>query len=202
MKTPDPVSLSTVLEQEAGDDDHPCWINAPFEAYLHDISMKDGKFKAKLTDTLDDHITCTGTFGQRNIHEYTGMAIRIGGKGNILKEYNGHKYLQIGKGAEITFVDPNAKPVESKGEQLPAKSADVVPAPKPRNPNAIFGATAGMGTGKAIEYLAAKFPQMPPEELEPKLWEYASVIVRVSQRIEAGELVPLPEAEKKPNLPF
>lgn len=177
------IPLSTLLERPAGTEDNPHWINDDIECIIESVESKDGRWKAKLVDPLGD-ARCSGSFGSVDPSKYTGKSVIIGGKGNLLKEYKGHKFVQIGKNAELCATGkpapagPTARPASTPAEIHPSNVAHAESKPHP------VGPTIGMALNNATNYIIAKNLALTDDEL----FERASVIIRVSQRLEKGEL--------------
>jgi hypothetical protein len=118
--------------------------------------------------------------------KFMGMGIKRG------NDYNGVAQVNIGDKATILAVEGGAIPVASIPQPLAQHLSSVV-APAPASTSRIEGVTVGMAINKAVD-ICTKTGDVSEETL----WYWSSILIRMAQKLQAGNLAPVPET--KPEL--
>jgi len=137
----------------------------------------DGQFKANLTcfSQTFEHFE-----GKRV--KFSGMGIRRG------DDYNGTAQISIGDKAKWTAVGEGSTPAPQASNPASEQRTEVrytAPQPLVRGPE---GASVGNALTNSTHLAIAQ--KVEPTKLEDFLFEQSSKLLRVSQRLMAGELAP------------
>lgn len=154
---------------------------------VQDAKAKDGT-GAEIKLSIWDHPDCS-TYKDREV------IIQSGPKGGLKVVFNDYKganvnTLSVSRGCTFQLVE-----VHRAQTGTPVAAAAPAPAPAARedNPNAIRGDKVGMAIKCAVEFMAAGGEPFNSK----KLHEVSSEIIRISNRLEKGEL-----SEVKEDAPF
>ena len=145
------------------------------------IQTKTGKtiFKCKLTD---GSITVDATSFSRSFHELEGKRVEIGGKGiRRADDYNGLMGIIVGDKATFKLV------AEPEGVEIAAQAPEPVKTQGNGVSKAskIEGVTVGMAINKAVDLVIASGTVS-----NERIYQQASDLIRLSSRLQAGELAP------------
>lgn len=149
------------------------------------IQSKAGKtfFKCKLTDGA---FTAFATSFSQTFEHVNGQRVRFSGMGiKRGDDYNGTAQVTIGdktKWEPLGGAQPSA-PVQQTAPQAPQPAQHAAP-------SVVEGVTVGMALNKAVDI--AVFTGDPSEQA---IWEYASMLIRLSGKLKAGEMAPAKEGQ-------
>ena len=157
---------------------------------------KAGKtfFKATLTDGVTKVYATSWT---QTFEHVDGKRVQFSGPG--MKRSDDYQNTpQITFGDKVVF-----KPV---GEATQAQTAPVAEEPRKtqgtaaNEPSRIEGVTVGMAVNKAVDILI----DCPGRVTAEELWETASMIIRVAQKLQQGHLAPVTATNEVPSedVPF
>ncbi len=135
----------------------------------------DGQFKANLTcfSQTFEH------FDGKRV-KFSGMGIKRG------DDYNGTAQISIGDKTKWTAVGEGSAPAPQAGA-----APDTAPQPRQAPSNAVRGPEgASVGNALTNSTQLAIAQKVEPTKLEDFLFEQSSKLLRVSQRLMAGELAP------------
>ena len=166
--------------QEAVNTPPGSYISGGFQAVVANaksLQTKTGKtmFKAKLQE---GGLTIDATSFTTDFAPHVGKLVKFMGMG--LKrgdDYNGVPQISIGDKAR--WIPAGDAPTEA-----PATA----PQSAPQGQTAIAGVTVGMAINKAVDIL-----NKTGDANEDQIWQTASMIIRVSEKLQRGELAPAEE---------
>jgi len=110
--------------------------------------------------------------------KFMGMGIKRG------NDYNGVAQVNIGDKTTILAVEGGAIPVASIPQPLAQHLSSVV-AEAPASTSRIEGVTVGMAINKAVD-ICTKTGDVSEETL----WYWSSILIRMAQKLQAGNLAP------------
>ena len=160
------------------------------------LTSKSGKtfWKATLSE---GGLTVDVTSFSKTFEHVNGQRVQFSGPGiKRGDDYRG--------GIQLTFGDKVVfKPV---GEATPSQPAPVAEEPRKieakavSGPSRIEGVTVGMAINKAVDALIASQADVNAENV----WHRASMLIRVAQRLQNGELTPVTATNEVPSeeVPF
>ena len=185
--------MDNVLAVNPGD-----WVKGAVTANVEKawaMTTKAGKtiFKATLRDGVN--IAEATSFGKTFEH-IEGKRAQFSGPSIKRSDYNGK--LSITFGDKVVF--------KAIGEPTPSQTAPAAEEPRKTQGNAISGpsriegVTVGMAINKAVDILIDGPDPIGADEL----WRTASMIIRVAQRLQNGELAPVTATNEVPSeeVPF
>lgn len=151
------------------------------------VNTKTGKvfYKATLTE---GGVEALATSFSRDLAPLDGKLVKFGGMGiKRGDDYQGKAQISLGDKSIISPV----------GEALPSAPA---PTPNP-TPSAastrIEGVTVGMAINKAVD-ICVKTGDVSEEQL----WYWSSLLIRLAQKLQAGNLAPEPSNEPQEEQPY
>ena len=151
------------------------------------VNTKTGKvfYKATLTE---GGVEALATSFSRDLAPLDGKLVKFGGMGiKRGDDYQGKAQISLGDKSIISSV----------GEALPSAPA---PTPNP-TPSAastrIEGVTVGMAINKAVD-ICVKTGDVSEEQL----WYWSSLLIRLAQKLQAGNLAPEPSNEPQEEQPY
>lgn len=151
------------------------------------INTKTGKtfFKATLTE---GGVEASAMSFTRDLSPLQGKLVKFGGMGiKRGDDFNGKAQLTLGEKSIISPV----------GEALPPSSS---PTPQPTQSAAstrIEGVTVGMAVNKAVD-ISIRLEDVG----EDSIWQRASMLIRIAQKLQAGNLAPEPINEPQDEQPY
>jgi len=180
--------MDNVLAVNPGD-----WVKGAVTANVEKawaMTTKAGKtiFKATLRDGVN--IAEATSFGKTFEH-VEGKRAQFSGPSIKRSDYNGK--LSITFGDKVVF--------KAIGEPAPSQTAPTVEEPRKTQGNAVSapskveGVTVGMAINKAVDILIDGPDPIGADEL----WRTASMIIRVAQRLQSGELAPVTATNEVPS---
>lgn len=185
--------MDNVLAVNPGD-----WVKGAVTANVEKawaMTTKAGKtiFKATLRDGVN--IAEATSFGKTFEH-VEGKRAQFSGPSIKRSDYNGK--LSITFGDKVVF--------KAIGEPTQAQPAHVAEEPRKTQGNAVSGpsriegVTVGMAINKAVDILI----DCPGRVTAEELWETASMIIRVAQKLQEGYLAPVTATNEVPSeeVPF
>jgi hypothetical protein len=152
------------------------------------ISTKTGKtfYKATLTE---GGVEASATSFSRDLAPLEGKLVKFGGMGiKRGDDYQGKAQISLGDKSIISPV----------GEALPPSAS---PTPNPTQLAAstrIEGVTVGMAINKAVDILIPSGVHID----ENAVWHQASMLIRVAQKLQSGNLAPEPGNDPQDEQPF
>ena len=145
------------------------------------LQTKTGKtiFKCTITDgpTVVD---CTSFV--RSFHELEGKRIEIKGRGiRRGDDYNGKICIVVGDKAVFSING------EAMATQTPAQATEPLKTEGKAiaGPSRVEGVTVGMAINKAVDLSIAQ-----GKVSEENIWHYASMLIRLSAKLQSGQLAP------------
>ena len=180
--------MDNVLAVNPGD-----WVKGAVTANVEKawaMTTKAGKtiFKATLRDGVN--IAEATSFGKTFEH-VEGKRAQFSGPSIKRSDYNGK--LSITFGDKVVF--------KAIGEPTQAQPAPVAEEPRKSEgkavsgPSRIEGVTVGMAVNKAVDILVAKNENIGADDV----WQTASMLIRVAQRLQNGELAPVTATNEVPS---
>ena len=156
------------------------------------VNTKTGKvfYKATLTE---GGVEALATSFSRDLAPLDGKLVKFGGMGiKRGDDYQGKAQISLGDKSIISPV----------GEALPPSSPSTpsvvgTPTPYTQSPR-IEGVTVGMAINKAVDILIPSGVHID----ENAVWHQASMLIRVAQKLQAGNLAPEPSNEPQEEQPY
>jgi hypothetical protein len=145
------------------------------------VSTKTGKtfYKANLSG---DGVEVSATSFSRDLSPLEGKLVKFGGMG--IKRGDDYQ----GKGQVVLGDKSIISPVGEATQSAPATTVTGTPTPYTQSPR-IEGVTVGMAINKAVDILIPSGVHID----ENSVWQTASMLIRVAQKLQAGNLA-TPEA--------
>ena len=141
------------------------------------ISTKTGKtfYKATLTE---GGVEASATSFSRDLSPLDGKLVKFGGMGiKRGDDYQGKPQVSLGDKSIIS-------PVGEATQSAPVPSVVGIPTPYTQSPR-IEGVTVGMALNKAVDIC-----NINGDVNEEKLWFYSSMLIRLAQKLQSGNLAP------------
>ena len=145
------------------------------------VSTKTGKtfYKANLSG---DGVEVSATSFSRDLSPLEGKLVKFGGMGiKRGDDFQGKPQVSLGDKSIIS-------PVGEATQSAPATTVTGTPTPYTQSPR-IEGVTVGMAINKAVDILIPSGVHID----ENSVWQTASMLIRVAQKLQAGNLA-TPEA--------
>ena len=197
MKDKKMLTVGEVYEMEPGTADEAAWINPGFTAVISKMTRTKSRsgqpmFICTLKDPAGGDAEIGVTFFDKCSFE-EGDVIELSGKGLRRTVYKDLQQVSISKDTEVHKIGRSAHvPVTPPpGSATPPNGAH-----SPGQHTGIFGGTVGMAMKESLELHFREYePDMLQEALkDPGVWKdvytTASDIIRVSLKLEKGELAP------------
>ena len=141
------------------------------------ISTKTGKTFYKCTLT-EGGVEASATSFSRDLSPLDGKLVKFGGMGiKRGDDYQGKPQVSLGDKSIIS-------PVGEATQSAPVPSVVGIPTPYTQSPR-IEGVTVGMAVNKAVDIC-----NINGDVNEEKLWFYSSMLIRLAQKLQAGNLAP------------
>lgn len=141
------------------------------------ISTKTGKTFYKCTLT-EGGVEASATSFSRDLSPLDGKLVKFGGMGiKRGDDYQGKAQISLGDKSIIS-------PVGEATQSAPVPSVVGIPTPYTQSPR-IEGVTVGMAVNKAVDIC-----NINGDVNEEKLWFYSSMLIRLAQKLQAGNLAP------------
>lgn len=179
--------MSTKTLQDAVNTEVGKYISGQFQANLSNAKVLTSKKSGKsfYTATLSEgSLTCDVVSFSRDFTPLQGHLVKFGGMGMKREDnYNGKAKISLGDKSIWTPVGP-------AGESAPVQTAESPVMAQKQPSRAIEGVTVGMALNKAVD-IACKTGDVN----EDVLWQWASTLIRISQRLQAGDLAPVSELQ-------
>ena len=141
------------------------------------ISTKTGKTFYKCTLT-EGGVEASATSFSRDLSPLDGKLVKFGGMGiKRGDDYQGKAQISLGDKSIIS-------PVGEATQSAPVPSVVGIPTPYTQSPR-IEGITVGMAINKAVD-ISIK----TEDACEERIWERASMLIRIAQKLQAGNLAP------------
>lgn len=155
------------------------------------VATKTGKtfYKATLTE---GGVEASATSFSRDLAPLDGKLVKFGGMGiKRSDDYQGKAQISLGDKSIISPV----------GEALPPSSPSApsvvgTPTPYTQSPR-IEGVTVGMALNKAVDIC-----NINGDVNEEKLWFYSSMLIRLAQKLQAGNLAPESVEQQSEEQPY
>lgn len=144
------------------------------------ISTKTGKtfYKATLTE---GGVEASATSFSRDLSPLDGKLVKFGGMGiKRGDDYQGKAQISLGDKSIIS-------PVGEATQSAPVPSVVGIPTLYTQSPR-IEGVTVGMAINKAVDILISSGVYTD----ENAVWQTASMLIRVAQKLQSGNLAPEP----------
>lgn len=141
------------------------------------IATKTGKtfYKATLTE---GGVEASATSFSRDLSPLDGKLVKFGGMGiKRGDDYQGKAQISLGDKSIIS-------PVGEATQSAPVPSVIGTPTPYTQSPR-IEGVTVGMAINKAVDIC-----NINGDVNEEKLWFYSSMLIRLAQKLQSGNLAP------------
>lgn len=152
------------------------------------VATKTGKtfYKATLTE---GGVEASATSFSRDLAPLDGKLVKFGGMGiKRSDDYQGKAQISLGDKSIISPV----------GEALPPSQA-TTPNPTPLAASTrIEGVTVGMAINKAVDILIPSGVHID----ENAVWQTASMLIRVAQKLQSGSLAPEPGNDPQDEQPY
>ena len=168
-------TLQDVVNTAAGS-----FFSGSFQANVSNckaISTKTGKtfYKATLTE---GGVEASATSFSRDLSPLDGKLVKFGGMGiKRGDDYQGKPQVSLGDKSIIS-------PVGEATQSAPVPSVVGIPTPYTQSPR-IEGVTVGMAINKAVDIC-----NINGDVNEEKLWFYSSMLIRLAQKLQSGNLAP------------
>ena len=147
--------------------------------------LRDGQLVAEATSfsRTFEHVV-----GKRV--QFSGMSLRRG------TDYNGKMGLVVGDKATFKAIGDATPSQTTPAPEEPRKTqGNAVSAPPSPQSGRIEGVTVGMAINKAVDALIASQADVNAENV----WHRASMLIRVAQRLQSGELAPVTATNEVPS---
>ena len=190
--------MDNVLAVNPGD-----WVKGAVTANVEKawaMTTKAGKtiFKATLRDGVN--IAEATSFGKTFEH-VEGKRAQFSGPSIKRSDYNGK--LSITFGDKVVFKaigEPTPSQTAPAAEEPRKTQGNAVSGPSSPQSGRIEGVTVGMAVNKAVDALIASQADVNAENV----WHRASMLIRVAQRLQSGELAPVTATSEVPSeeVPF
>jgi hypothetical protein len=153
------------------------------------VSTKTGKtfYKANLSG---DGVEVSATSFSRDLSPLEGKLVKFGGMG--IKRGDDYQ----GKGQVVLGDKSIISPVGEATQSAPATTVTGTPTQYTQSPR-IEGVTVGMAINKAVD-ISIK----TEDACEERIWERASMLIRIAQKLQAGNLAPEPGNEPSEEQPY
>lgn len=153
------------------------------------VSTKTGKtfYKANLSG---DGVEVSATSFSRDLSPLEGKLVKFGGMG--IKRGDDYQ----GKGQVVLGDKSIISPVGEATQSAPAPTVTGTPTLYTQSPR-IEGVTVGMAINKAVDICTFN-----GDVNEEKLWYYSSMLIRLAQKLQAGNLVPERSNEPSEEQPY
>ena len=180
-------TLQDVVNTAAGS-----FFSGSFQANVSNcksIATKTGKtfYKATLTE---GGVEASATSFSRDLSPLDGKLVKFGGMGiKRGDDYQGKAQISLGDKSIIS-------PVGEATQSAPVPSVVGIPTPYTQSPR-IEGVTVGMAINKAVDIC-----NINGDVNEEKLWFYSSMLIRLAQKLQAGNLAPEPSNELQEEQPY
>ena len=141
------------------------------------VSTKTGKtfYKATLSG---DGVEVSATSFSRDLSPLEGKLVKFGGMGiKRGDDYQGKPQVSLGDKSIIS-------PVGEATQSAPVPSVVGIPTQYTQSPR-IEGVTVGMALNKAVDIC-----NINGDVNEEKLWFYSSMLIRLAQKLQSGNLAP------------
>lgn len=154
------------------------------------ISTKTGKtfYKATLTE---GGVEASATSFSRDLSPLDGKLVKFGGMGiKRGDDYQGKAQISLG---DKSIISPVGEATQSAPVGVVGVAGSVPASPR------IEGVTVGMAINKAVDILI----QCGAETIdENAVWNQASMLIRVAQKLQSGTLAPEPGNEPQDEQPY
>jgi hypothetical protein len=154
------------------------------------VSTKTGKtfYKANLSG---DGVEVSATSFSRDLSPLEGKLVKFGGMG--IKRGDDYQ----GKGQVVLGDKSIISPVGEATQSAPATTVIGTPTPYTQS-SRIEGVTVGMAINKAVDILIPSGVHID----ENSVWQTASMLIRVAQKLQSGNLAPEPSNEPSEEQPY
>lgn len=165
------------------------------------ITTKTGKtiFKATLRDGAN---TVEATSFSKTFEHVDGKRVEFSGQGiKRGDDYNGKVSVVFGDKVRFNPVSDATPSQTAPVAEEPRKTqGNAVSAPPSPQSGRIEGVTVGMAVNKAVDALIASEADVNAENV----WHRASMLIRVAQRLQSGDLAPVMATHEVPSeeVPF
>jgi len=153
------------------------------------ISTKTGKtfYKATLTE---GGVEASATSFSRDLSPLDGKLVKFGGMGiKRGDDYQGKAQISLGDKSIIS-------PVGEATQSAPVPSVVGIPTPYTQSPR-IEGVTVGMALNKAVD-ISIRLEDVG----EDSIWQRASMLIRIAQKLQAGNLAPESVEQQSEEQPY
>jgi hypothetical protein len=153
------------------------------------VSTKTGKtfYKANLSG---DGVEVSATSFSRDLSPLEGKLVKFGGMGiKRGDDFQGKPQVSLGDKSIIS-------PVGEATQSAPTPTVTGMPILYAQSPR-IEGITVGMAINKAVD-ISIK----TEDACEERIWERASMLIRIAQKLQAGNLAPEPSNEPSEEQPY
>jgi hypothetical protein len=171
------------------------YVSGGFQAVVSKVKERTAKASGKKfysCSITEGNLTITAlcdrdvTALEGKLVKFMGMGIKRG------NDYNGVAQVNIGDKTTILAVEGGVIPVASIPQPLAQHLSSVV-AEAPASTSRIEGVTVGMAINKAVD-ICTKTGDVSEETL----WYWSSILIRMAQKLQAGNLAPAPETKPEP----
>jgi len=154
------------------------------------VSTKTGKtfYKATLSG---DGVEVSATSFSRDLSPLEGKLVKFGGMG--IKRGDDYQ----GKGQVVLGDKSIISPVGEATQSAPAPTVTGMPTPYTQS-SRIEGVTVGMAINKAVDINISSGVHID----DNLVWKTASMLIRVAQKLQAGNLAPEPSDEPSEEEPY
>ncbi|CAB4150775.1 hypothetical protein UFOVP574_28 [uncultured Caudovirales phage] len=163
------------------------YISGGFQAVVSKVKQRAAKATGKIfysCSLTEGNLTIAG-LSDRDVTALEGKLVKFMGMGiKRGNDYNNVAQVNIGDKTTILAVEGGAIPVAS----IPQPSVVTLPhvvAPAPASTSRIEGVTVGMAINKAVDICIKT-----GEVTEENLWHWSSSLIRLAQKLQAGNLAP------------
>ena len=153
------------------------------------ISTKTGKtfYKATLTE---GGVEASATSFSRDLSPLDGKLVKFGGMGiKRGDDYQGKAQISLG---DKSIISPVGEATQSAPVGVVGVAGSVAASPR------IEGVTVGMAVNKAVDILIPSGVHID----ENAVWQTASMLIRVAQKLQSGNLAPEPGNEPQEEQPY
>lgn len=153
------------------------------------ISTKTGKtfYKATLTE---GGVEASATSFSRDLSPLDGKLVKFGGMGiKRGDDFQGKAQISLG---DKSIISPVGEATQSAPVGVVGVAGSVAASPR------IEGVTVGMAVNKAVDILIPSGVHID----ENAVWHQASMLIRVAQKLQSGNLAPEPGNEPQDEQPY
>ena len=153
------------------------------------ISTKTGKtfYKATLTE---GGVEASATSFSRDLSPLDGKLVKFGGMGiKRGDDFQGKAQISLG---DKSIISPVGEATQSAPVGVVGVAGSVAASPR------IEGVTVGMAVNKAVDILIPSGVHID----ENAVWHQASMLIRVAQKLQSGNLAPEPGNEPQAEQPY